>query len=495
MISAPRYHLPTGIRSFLLLLAAALLCLPFADIEISNRSPWQEFAAMAGGFFQPTLLPFDELIAAIAQTFSYAFLAVCTAAVGGLFLSLFFHQLWLRSLCAAIRSVHELFWGLLFIQLIGIHPLAGYLAIALPYTGIFAKVFAEIIEEHQSQAVAPRHSDRFSHFFYAQWPQLLPHFRSYSLYRLECGLRSSTVLGFIGLPTLGFHLETAFMQGLYSQAAGILFIFYIMIASLRWWMRPTLLPLYFAVALFSLWGQEGLQLSLASHFLHDIIPLPIRNGEDINGILYWLSHLGSTEIGPGIGNTLVVTQIALLLTAVIALCLFPFSSRQFFSLPIRFSSHLALVILRSTPELIIAFALLLLLGPSMLPAIIALAIHNGAIIANLISRHSHQITLRLDASKGFHRYCFEIMPRIYGQFLAFLCYRWEVILRESAILGILGVHTLGFYIDSAFESFRLDVAVILIAVSALLNILVDQGSRQLRHRLHLRSTPQAQRNK
>ena len=93
MISAPRYHLPTGIRSFLLLLAAALLCLPFADIEISNRSPWQEFAAMAGGFFQPTLLPFDELIAAIAQTFSYAFLAVCTAAVGGLFLSLFFHQL------------------------------------------------------------------------------------------------------------------------------------------------------------------------------------------------------------------------------------------------------------------------------------------------------------------------------------------------------------------------------------------------------------------
>ncbi len=491
MISAPRYRLPTGIRSFLLLVTVALFCVIFADLEISNRNPWQEFSAMVGGFFQPSWLPVDELIAAVAQTFSYAFLAVCTATVCGFLLSLFFNQLWLRSLCAAIRSVHELFWGLLFIQLIGIHPLAGFLAIALPYTGIFAKVFAEIIEEHQSQAVTPPASDRLSRFFYGQWPQLLPHFRSYSLYRLECGLRSSTVLGFIGLPTLGFHLETAFMQGLYSQAAGILLIFYLMIASLRWWMQLRLLPLYLVVSLFTLWGEYSLQLSLAEHFFHDMTPLPIRNGEDISATLHWFSQLGRTEILPGIINTLLVTQIALVLTALLALSLFPFSARQFFSLPVRFSGHLGLVILRSTPELVIAFALLLLLGPSMLPAIIALAIHNGAIIANLISRHSDQITLRLDTSTGFHRYCFEIVPRIYGQFLAFLCYRWEVILRESAILGILGVQTLGFYIDSAFESFRLDVAVILIIVSALLNITIDHGSRVLRHRLHLFSTPES----
>jgi phosphonate transport system permease protein len=38
---------------------------------------------------------------------------------------------------------------------------------------------------------------------------------------------------------------------------------------------------------------------------------------------------------------------------------------------------------------------------------------------------------------------------VYGQFLALLFYRWEVILRETAILGILGIQTLGFYVDSA----------------------------------------------
>ena len=63
-------------------------------------------------------------------------------------------------------------------------------------------------------------------------------------------------------------------------------------------------------------------------------------------------------------------------------------------------------------------------------------------------------------------------------------------MRESAILGILGIHTLGFYIDSAFESFRLDVAMILILVSALLNMSVDESSRKLRSFLRISSSPQ-----
>ena len=490
--SAPRaYSMPVGLRSFLILLATALLCLFFTDIEISNRDPWQELTKIVYGLSHPSLLPYNELFDAIAETLSYAILAVTTAAISGFLLSFIFHHFWLRALCAIIRSIHELFWALLFIQLIGIHPLAGFFAIALPYTGIFAKVFAEILEENKSPAVMAAGSDRFSGFIYGHWPQVLPHFRHYTLYRLECGMRSSTILGFIGLPTLGFHLETAFMQGLYSQAAGILFIFFGLIATLRYWMRLKLLPFYLIAAVITLWPEQAMQPALISQFFTDITPLPLRHGDGFNALADWLAQLAAEEILPGIGNTFLVTQIALMLSALFALSLFPFTSKQFFSLPVRATGHLGLVILRSTPELVLAFGLLLLLGPSMLPAILALAIHNGAIIANLVSQHSNTIQLRLDASQGINRYSFEILPRLYGQFLAFLCYRWEVILRESAILGILGVHTLGFYIDSAFESFRLDAALLLIAASALLNISVDHGSRLLRHRLHLRSTPEA----
>ena len=61
-------------------------------------------------------------------------------------------------------------------------------------------------------------------------------------------------------------------------------------------------------------------------------------------------------------------------------------------------------------------------------------------------------------------------------------------MRESAILGILGIATLGFYIDSAFEEFRFDRAALLILASALLNMAVDILARTLRRRLHIVTT-------
>ena len=134
-----------------------------------------------------------------------------------------------------------------------------------------------------------------------------------------------------------------------------------------------------------------------------------------------------------------------------------------------------------------AFILLLLWGPSMLPAIVALALHNGAIIAHLVGRYSDQLALRQEAPLGLNRYGYEVVPRIYGQFLAFLFYRWEVIFRETAILGVLGVATLGFYIDSAIQDIRLDRAMLLIVITALINLLIDWVSRWIRSRLRLNS--------
>jgi phosphonate transport system permease protein len=74
---------------------------------------------------------------------------------------------------------------------------------------------------------------------------------------------------------------------------------------------------------------------------------------------------------------------------------------------------------------------------------------------------------------------------VYRQLLAFLFYRWEIIMRETAILGMLGIATLGFYVDSAFAELRYDRAVLLIAVVAALNVGVDAVSRRVRQGLRL----------
>ncbi len=145
--------------------------------------------------------------------------------------------------------------------------------------------------------------------------------------------------------------------------------------------------------------------------------------------------------------------------------------------------------MRSSPEYLLAFIGLLILGPSMLPAILALAIHNSAVIAHLLSVQSQTLTFREDVSQGINLYVFETLPRLYGSFLALLFYRWEVIVRETAILGMLGIPTLGFYIDSAFEEIRFDRAILLILITALLNILIDNIAVFLRKRMHFKHQP------
>ena len=479
-----RSQFPVSIKLSLMFVLIGLLCLLAGDFQITTLTPWLEFKRMALGIMSPRWMSPALLFDALLKTLAYAFVAVAVASVIGGMLAFVFHLRSVRIFCAVIRSVHELFWGLLFIQLFGLHPLSGLLAIILPFSAIFAKVYAEMLEElhHQPKPWMPEASGRIERFWFGDWPRLKTHWWHYTLYRLECGLRSSTLLGFIGLPTLGFYLESAFMQGHYPEVAGLLLVFYVLIISLRWWLRPRLLWIYALVALFWLVDSVSINWALAVQLLHDMVPAPIRNDVPL---LPWLSSIVVGQIGPGVWQTLLISQLALVGSAVLGLVFFPLVSQHFGKPLGRFMGAGSLVVFRSTPELFIAFALLLLWGPSLLPAVVALSLHNGAIIGHLLGCYSDQIKLRVDATKGINRYGYELLPRLYGQFLAFSFYRWEVIMRDTAILGLLGIHTLGFYIDSAFQAFQMDVAVVLIACTALLNCAVDGLSRYLRRQLHL----------
>jgi len=475
----------------LLMVAAALLALFGADLQVYSVDPWQELSRIGLGLVQPSWDDLPSLLQALAHTIAFALLAVALAAPLGLLLAMVFHWLPVRLLCAAVRSVHELFWGLIFMQIYGLSATTGLLAILVPFTGMFAKVFAEIFEQQQPEPVQtlPPAAGALKRYIYTLIPQSWPALISYSRYRFECALRSSAILGFIGLPTLGFHLETAFKQGHYSEAGALLWVFLLLIASIRWWLRPRLLPLYLLAAIWLLPETIGFSNggSLWRFISIDIWPTALRQG-DWGGLLDWLQMMFSEQVWPGLVQTLLLTQIAVVLSGVVVLVCYPFASRALAGPLLRWPGRFLLLVLRSTPEMVMAYVLLLLCGPSGLPVVLALGLHNGGLIAFLVANASdaeHKSPLaRPDDPKGIKRYAYVETPRRFPAMLAFLFYRWEVILRESAIMGILGVVTLGFYIDSAFEEIRYDRAFLLIAVTALLNILVDTLSRRLRRFAH-----------
>jgi len=496
MTAITGYRLSRRMSVTLGFLFSAVGCLFLADIAISSISPWDEFSRIVAGFMAPDLSMLDQVGRALLTTLAFAILGVALAAIMGFVLALMYRNVFVRTGAAILRSIHELFWALIFLQFFGLHPITGLLAIAVPYSGVFAKIYAEILEDSSPvpQRILPIGTGRFIALLYSRIPQAWPHLCSYTRYRFECGIRTSAILGFIGIPTLGYYLEASFAQGFYSEVATLLLLFYILIGTMRFWFKPWLIPIMLMGAPFMLdRGMPIVWSNLQRFFTEDIIPSPLRNAETLWALDpwwslgQWLEALYSTQILPGLWNTLVLSQIALVLTGVLALILFPLVSRRLIpDKKTRFGGHIVLIVARSTPEYLLAYMLLQLWGPSMLPAIIALSIHNGGLIAFLVGLRSNSVSLRKDTSTGINRYCYEVVPRIYNSFLAYLFYRWEVIIRETAILGVLGIHTLGFFVDSAIQEIRFDVAMVLIAIAALVNLLVDSVARRLRRSLQLK---------
>ena len=470
-----------------LFIAIALLCIPFADLSIYNTDSWQEIKRFAAALINPEIGDIKILLKALLYTLSFALMGVFVAMICAIPLSYLYRFAIVKAVCAFLRAIHELFWALIFLQIFGLHPLTGILALAIPYAATFAKVYAEIIEEADLSVVKalPENSGRINRFFYGLLPDVWQALKTYTSYRLECGLRSSVILGFIGLPTLGYYLQSSFMQGNYAYVVVLLAVFYLMIATIRYWLRPVLMPVYFVLSVYLLLENQNVIKwdNLVRFFTQDIIPAPIRGkNNDFAELAPWFNQLLQEQAIPGVINTLLLTQMALVLTAILTLIVYPLISKQFQNKAGRGFGHVVLIVMRSTPEYILAFILLQFFGPSMLPAVIALALHNAGIIGHLLGNQSNTMPVRADAPKGLNLYSYEITPRLYGNFLAYLFYRWEIILRETAIIGLLGVATLGFYIDSAMQDLRFDRAFVLILITAALNILVDMLSRYLRRK-------------
>jgi phosphonate transport system permease protein len=464
--------------------AVAILCLPFADLQQAGHDPWDALARMAAGFLSPDFSAVEQMAWSVALTVAFAVAGVAAGGLAGLVMAPFYRFRAVRFLAIALRSVHELFWALILMQITGLGVTTGVLAIALPYAGIFAKVLSEILDEadpRPGQWLGPR-VDALSHFLWVRAPLARREMVNYGLYRVECALRSSAVLGFVGLPTLGFQLDSFFRQGNYGAAGAIMVVYIALIATVRIWMRPraAVLWLLAALAVLSQLGSPPMGQGALWRFLSsDIIPQPLRGG-DPAALWPWLAELARDAILPGLFCTMVVAQLALILTGIVAFLGQALIVPRVMGRTTAMIGHLFLVILRSFPEYMLAYLFLQIFGPSMLPAILALGLHNGAIIAHLLGRQASGLALRPDAPSGLTLWGWEIVPRLFGQFVALCLYRWEIIVRESAIMGILGVATLGFYLDDAIAELRLDRAVMILLATGIATVGIDALSRWLR---------------
>jgi phosphonate transport system permease protein len=139
----------------------------------------------------------------------------------------------LRLLLIVLRSVPELVWALIFVRVVGLGPTAGVLAIALTYGGMLGKVYAEILESgetHATESLLRNGSGRLQAFFFGLLPQNAGELISYTVYRWECAIRSSVVLGFVGAGGLGQQLDSSMKMFAGGEVATMLVVFFALVA-------------------------------------------------------------------------------------------------------------------------------------------------------------------------------------------------------------------------------------------------------------------------
>jgi phosphonate transport system permease protein len=137
-----------------------------------------------------------------------------------------------RALLIVLRSIPEIVWALLLVRIVGLGPSAGVLAIAITYAGMLGKVFAEIYESvdlQPARAIVASGGSRLQAFSYGVLPNALAEMLSYGVYRWECAVRASMVMGFVGAGGLGQQMELSLRMFAGGEVLSILLVFLLLV--------------------------------------------------------------------------------------------------------------------------------------------------------------------------------------------------------------------------------------------------------------------------
>lgn len=137
-----------------------------------------------------------------------------------------------RGLLIFLRSVPEIVWALLFVRAVGLGPTAGVLAIGITYAGMPGKVYAEIFEsvdQRPAHALMRSGSGRLVAFAYGILPNSAAELLSYTVYRWECAVRASVVMGFVGAGGLGQQIDLSLRMFAGGEVASMLLTFLLLV--------------------------------------------------------------------------------------------------------------------------------------------------------------------------------------------------------------------------------------------------------------------------
>jgi phosphonate transport system permease protein len=183
---------------------------------------------------------------ALGETLSIALLGTTLAAIFAFPLGLLaarnvvpsnFLRFPLRRFLDAIRGVDTLIWALVWINVVGLGPFAGVLAIAVSDFGAFGKLFSEAIEaadKKQVEGIRASGGNALHEIRFGLLPQVLPVIAGQVLYFFESNTRSATIIGIVGAGGIGLQLAEQIRVLEWQKVSFLILMILVTVAAIDW---------------------------------------------------------------------------------------------------------------------------------------------------------------------------------------------------------------------------------------------------------------------
>ncbi len=226
----------------------ALAAFAFARLEFSLGrlgSGLSQLATFLGLMIPPS--PGNSallFLRALAETVAIAFLGTLLAAIiafpFGFVAARNVMPNWLarflmRRFSDSVRGVDTLIWALIWINVVGLGPFAGVLAIMTSDIGAFIKLFSEAIEtvdRKPGEGVTSTGGGRLQVIRFAIITQIIPVLLSQILYYFESNTRSATIIGIVGAGGIGLHLAEMIRTFEWDRVAFIIILILAAVAAI-----------------------------------------------------------------------------------------------------------------------------------------------------------------------------------------------------------------------------------------------------------------------
>jgi phosphonate transport system permease protein len=230
-------------------LALAIFVFGLIDLEFSPTRFVSGLREL--GWITLMMLPPDPgsslplYLKALGETLSIALLGTTLAAVLALPVSLLaarnivpnIFRFPVRRFLDSIRGVDTLIWALVWINVVGLGPFAGVLAIAVSDFGAFGKLFSEAIEaadNKQVDAIRAAGGNALHEIRFGLMPQVLPVIAGQVLYFIESNTRSATIIGIVGAGGIGLQLAEQIRVLEWQKVSFLILMILIAVAAIDW---------------------------------------------------------------------------------------------------------------------------------------------------------------------------------------------------------------------------------------------------------------------